>query len=98
MAGDGASAPSSEAPGPGGEHDELLKVLDALDAEKSHQVIAVGVLKAAGTAEKWDPNAGPRSKARRRIKKAAALRDGGYRAFLEPRRTRRRRKPDTGPA
>ena len=52
----------------------------------------------ADAAEEWDPSGGPRLKARRRIRKAEALRDGGYRAaFLEPGRGRRRRKPDSGP-
>ena len=97
MAGDGAPAPSSEAPGPGEEDKELLKVLDALGAGKSHQKVALDVLEADGTV-RWDPNGGDRAKARRRIEKAEALRDGGYRAaFLEPRRKRRRRrKPDGG--
>lgn len=56
------------------------------------------VLGAADAAEPWDTDGGPRSAARRRIDKAAGLRDGGYRAaFLEPRRKRRRRqKPDPG--
>ena len=56
------------------------------------------VLGADGT-EAWYSDGGPRSKARRRIDKAKALRDGGYRAaFLEPRRKRRRRgaAPDPG--
>ena len=71
--------------------------MDALAAKKSQQAIAIDVLKAADPADEWDPNTGPRSKAKRRIKRATALRDGGYRAkFLEPRRPRRRRvrKPD----
>lgn len=97
MAGDGPPAPSSEAPGPGKEHAELLNVLDALGAKKSQQAIAVDVIKAADPTDAWDPNAGPRSKSKRRIKRATALRDGGYRAkFLEPRRKRRRRRPDPG--
>ena len=85
----GRPPPSSEPPGPGPEHAELLNVLDALGAKKSQQKVAVAALGADGT-EAWDPNGGPRSKARRRIGKAAALRDGGWRAFLEPRRKRRR--------
>lgn len=102
MAGDGPSAPSSEPPGPGREDRELLKVLDALLADKSVQEIAVEVLEAADAAEPWDTDGGPRSTARRRIDKAEALRDGGYRAaFLEPRRKRRRRgaprEPGPGP-
>ena len=56
----------------------------------------------AGGTEPWDTDGGPRSKARRRIDKAKALRDGGYRAaFLEPRRKRRRRRkqvPGSEPA
>ena len=97
MAGGGASAPSSEPPGPGEEHEELLKVLDAIDAEKSQQKVALEVFEEGGT-EPWDTDGGPRSKARRRIDKAKALRDGGYgAAFLEPRRKRRRRHtPDPG--
>jgi len=61
--------------------------------------VALDVLKADGT-EAWDPNGGERSKARRRIEKATGLRDGGYKAFLDPglRRRRRRRKPDPDPA
>ena len=57
------------------------------------------VLGADGT-EPWDTDGGPRSAVRRRIDKAKALRDGGYRAFLEPRRKRRRarRNPDPGSA
>jgi len=83
------------APGPDKEHAELLNVLDALGAKKSQQAIAVEVLRAADPADAWDPDAGPRSKAKRRIKKATALRDGGYRAFLEPGPKRRRpSKPD----
>ena len=84
------------APGPDKEHAELLNVLDALGAKKSQQAIAVEVLKTADPADDWDPDGGPRSAARRRIRKAEGLRDGGYRAkFLEPRRRRRRkRKPD----
>ena len=56
------------------------------------------VLGAADATEPWDTDGGPRSTARRRIDKAEALRDGGYRAFLEPRRKRRRqrRNPDPG--
>ena len=95
MAGVGAPAPSSEAPGPGKEHGELLKVLDALGAKKSVQEVATNVLEADAT-EPWDTDGGPRSKARRRIDKATALRDGGYRAFLAPGRKRRRRT--AGPA
>ena len=95
MAGDGASAPSSEAPGPGKEHDELLKVLDARGAEKSQRRVALDVLD-ADPAEPWNPNGGPRSKSRRRIEKAEALRDGGYKKFLEPGGTRRRRNPGAG--
>ena len=87
-----------EAPGPGKEHGELLKVLDALGAKKSVRKVALDVL-AADATEGWDPNGSDRSKARRRIEKATGLRDGGYRAFLEPgpKRRRRRRKPDPGP-
>ncbi len=48
------------------------------------------VLKVA-RAQPWENDGGPRSEARRRIDKAKAMRDGGYRAaFLEPRRKRRR--------
>ena len=98
LAGDGAFAPSSEPPGPGEEHEELLKVLAALDADKSVRKVALDVLEADGT-EAWDPNGGDRAKARRRIDKAKALRDGGYRAaFLEPRRKRRRRRQASDPA
>ena len=78
-----------EAPGPGKEHGELLKVLDALGAKKSQQDIALEVLGADAT-ERWDPNGGERSKAKRRIEKATALMKG-YRAFLEPGGGRRRR-------
>ena len=68
------------------EHGELLKVLDARGADNSVQKDALNVLNADAT-QAWDPNGGDRSKARRRIKKAGALRDGGCRAaFLEPRR------------
>ena len=98
MAGDGASSPSSLAPGPDKEHAELLNVLDALGAKKSQQAIAVDVLKIADPADDWDTDGGPRSTARRRIKKAKKLRDGGYRAkFLEPRRKRRPSKPNPDP-
>ena len=98
VAGCGAFAPSSEAPGPGKEDKELLKVLDALDAEKSVRNVALDVLEADGTLT-WDPNGGDRAKARRRIDKATGLRDGGYRAFLQPCPKRRRRcKPDPGTA
>jgi len=59
--------------------------------------VALDVLEADAT-EPWDPSGGDRAKARRRIDKATALRDGGYKAFLQPRRKRRRRggKPDPG--
>ena len=93
MAGDGASAPSSAPPGPGEEHGELLKVLDARGVKKSVQRVALDVLN-ADTTEAWDPNGGDRSKARRRIVKAERLRDGDYRKFLQPRRRRRRQAPD----
>ena len=98
MAGDGTPAPSSEAPGPGKEHDELLKVLDALGANKSQRLVAQEALD-ADPAEPWNPNGGPRSKSRRRIEKAEALRDGGYMKFLVPggTRRRRRRKPEGDP-
>ena len=45
----------------------------------------------ADAAVTWDPDGGPRSKAQRRIRKAKALRDGGYGRFLEPGAKRRRR-------
>ena len=86
-----------EKPGPGEEDAELLKVLAALDAGKSQQEVALEVL-GADASEPWDTDRGPRSKARRRIKKAEALRDGGYKAFLDPRRKRRRRGARSAPA
>lgn len=68
-----------------------------LDAGGSVQDVALDVLEADGS-EPWDTDGGPRSKARRRIEKAEALRDGGHRAFLEPGRKRRRGgRPDPGP-
>ena len=85
-------------PGPGKEHGELLKVLDARGADKSVQRVAVDVLNADAT-EAWNPNGGDRAKARRRIDKAVALRDGGYKAaFLDSRRKRRRRGKASDPA
>ena len=86
-----------EKPGPGKADAELLKVLAALGAGKSQQDVALEVL-GADAADPWDTNGGERSKARRRIKKAEALRDGGYRAFLDPRRKRRRRCAGPEPA
>ena len=82
--------------GPGEEHQELLNVLDTLAAVKSVRRVATDVLRADGT-EKWDPGDGPRSKAKRRIRKATDLMKGGYKAFLEPGAGRRRRvrKPDS---
>ena len=53
--------------------------------------VALDVLAADGTMA-WDPNGGDRAKARRRIDKAEALRDSGYRALLQPRRRLRRRQ------
>lgn len=71
-------------------------MLDALGAGKSQQAVALEVL-GAQPAGPWDPSGGDRAKARRRIDKAKGLRDGGYRAFLEPRGKRcTRRKPDPG--
>ena len=62
------------------------------------QRVALDVLEADAT-EAWDPNGGDRAKARRRIDKAVALRDGGYKAaFLQPRRKRRRRGQASDPA
>ena len=47
--------------------------------------------------EPWDTDGGARSKARRRIAKAAATMKG-YRAFLEPGRRRRRdARPEDAP-
>jgi len=85
--------------GPGEEDEELLKVLDALAADKSVREVALGVLGADAT-RLWDPDGGERSKAKRRIEKATALMKGGYRAFLEPgpERRQRRRKASAGPA
>lgn len=99
MAGGGTCAPSSVAAGPGEEDEELLRVLDALAADKSVREVALEVLGADAT-RLWDPDGGERSKAKRRIEKATALMKGGYRAFLEPeaRRRRRRRKARAGPA
>ena len=96
MAGIGPAAPSSEAAGPGEEHQELLNVLDTLAAVKSVRRVAIDVLEADGTV-KWDTDGGERSKAQRRIHKAKAYMKGRYREFLEPGagRRRRARKPDS---
>jgi len=75
-------------------------VLDAFAVEKtSVRQVTLAVLAEEG-AEPWDTDGGPRSKARRRIEKAKALRDGGFRAFLEPgmKRRRRTRRTDAGEA
>ena len=95
VAGIGRGAPSSEAAGPGQEHEELLNVLDALAADKSVREVAVDVLKADATV-KWHIDREERSKAQRRIRKAKAYMKGRYREFLEPGagRRRRARKPD----
>jgi hypothetical protein len=65
-------------------------VLSGLDAGLTHQEVAEAVLGVAARMEPWANDGGLRSKARRRIAKATDLRDGGYRAFLAPRRRRRR--------
>ena len=67
--------------GPGGEHKELLKALDARLAGKSVRQVAKLLFGAEAVAD-WDPDGGSRSKARRRIRKATGLMKGGYRKFL----------------
>ena len=71
--------------GPGKEHAELLRVLDARGAKISVREVALDVLEAKRT-ETWDTDGGERSKARRRIEKANELMKGGYRPGLLTRR------------
>ena len=95
VAGIGRGAPSSEAAGPGQEHEELLNVLDALAADKSVREVAIDVLKADATV-KWHIDREERSKAQRRIRKAKAYMKGRYREFLEPGRRAPPEGPETG--
>jgi len=65
-------------------------VLDGLLAARSVREIAADLF-GPEAVEDWHPDNGVRAKTRRRIDKAVALRDGGYRDLAAGRKRRRRR-------
>lgn len=63
-------------------YDELLHILDLIQAERSHRQIAIDLYGQAEVDAEWYEGSALRSKIRRRIKKALYLMNGGYRDLL----------------
>ena len=80
---------------PGGGDRELLRALDGWRAGMSVREIAADLYGARRVASGWHPDGDLRSKTRRRIRKARALMEHGYRE-LAAGRAKRRGGPRSG--